>query len=157
MHPAADTLGLDGVTGRFLFLLLCVGCIGRAGMVDVKNKRCEAAGCMKRGLFGFDGEKARFCGAHRFEGERACWAAGPLTKAAPPRPQHPTRTRVVERWAPRRLTRRGLALRSLRWPWSLAPRVRHERRRRYLPCMVDSMLVMIMPSIVAAIEWPTHS
>jgi len=31
-----------------------------AGMVDVKNKRCEDGKCMKRPLFGFDGEKARF-------------------------------------------------------------------------------------------------
>lgn len=38
-------------------------------MVDVKNKRCEASGCMKRGLFGFDGERARFCGGHRLDGE----------------------------------------------------------------------------------------
>lgn len=41
-----------------------------AGMVDVKNKRCEAEGCMKRGLFGFDGERARFCGGHRLEGDK---------------------------------------------------------------------------------------
>lgn len=26
---------------------------------------------MKRGLFGYDGEKARFCGGHRLEGDRA--------------------------------------------------------------------------------------
>lgn len=37
-------------------------------MVDVKNKRCEEEECMKRGLFGYDGERARFCGTHRLQG-----------------------------------------------------------------------------------------
>jgi len=40
-----------------------------AGMVDVKNKRCEDGKCMKRPLFGFDGEKARFCKSHRLAGK----------------------------------------------------------------------------------------
>lgn len=40
-----------------------------AGMVDVKNKRCEQKECMKRGLFGYDGERARFCGTHRLHGK----------------------------------------------------------------------------------------
>ena len=44
------------------------GALCAAEMVDVKNKRCEADGCMKRGLFGYDGERARFCGGHRLEG-----------------------------------------------------------------------------------------
>lgn len=38
-------------------------------MVDVKNKRCEHEVCMKRGLFGYDGERARFCGTHRLKGQ----------------------------------------------------------------------------------------
>lgn len=38
-------------------------------MVDVKNKRCEEDMCMKRGLFGYEGEKARFCSRHRLEGQ----------------------------------------------------------------------------------------
>lgn len=54
-----------------LYRLWCVLDAGHSsGMVDVKNKRCEAPSCMKRGLFGFDGEKARFCGGHRLKGER---------------------------------------------------------------------------------------
>lgn len=40
-----------------------------AGMVDVKNQRCEKEGCMKRALFGYVGEKARFCGTDRLPGE----------------------------------------------------------------------------------------
>lgn len=43
--------------------------VDATGMMDVKNKRCEGEGCLKRGLFGFSGEKARFCSAHRLHGK----------------------------------------------------------------------------------------
>lgn len=35
------------------------------GMVDVVNKRCQHPGCKKRPVFGFEGEKGRFCSLHR--------------------------------------------------------------------------------------------
>lgn len=35
------------------------------GMVDVVNKRCQHTGCKKRPVFGFEGEKGRFCSLHR--------------------------------------------------------------------------------------------
>lgn len=34
-------------------------------MVDVVNKRCQHPGCKKRPVFGFEGEKGRFCSLHR--------------------------------------------------------------------------------------------
>lgn len=34
-------------------------------MVDVVNKRCQHVGCKKRPVFGFEGEKGRFCSLHR--------------------------------------------------------------------------------------------
>jgi hypothetical protein len=34
-------------------------------MIDVKNKRCEREGCGKTPNFAIDGEKPRFCSAHK--------------------------------------------------------------------------------------------
>jgi hypothetical protein len=38
-------------------------------MVDVVSRRCSANGCLKRPLYGFEGEQATFCAAHKIPGQ----------------------------------------------------------------------------------------
>jgi EsV-1-7 cysteine-rich motif len=37
-------------------------------MVDTSYRRCEAAACGKAPMYAYEGEKARFCSAHREPG-----------------------------------------------------------------------------------------
>ncbi|KAG5191422.1 EsV-1-7, partial [Tribonema minus] len=53
------------------------------GTVDTSYRRCEALGCTKWPLYAYEGEKARFCSAHREPGmndvrSRRCQHAGCL-------------------------------------------------------------------------------
>lgn len=61
---------------RMCFKQATFGCVGgpprfcvthkAADMIDVRNRRCEYAGCTKRPTYGVEGQKvARFCKAHR--------------------------------------------------------------------------------------------
>lgn len=70
-------MGWEALTPGVPTIALCVAVT--AGMIDVKNKHCESLTCMKRGLFGYEGQKARFCGSHRMTGWLSCRASCLLT------------------------------------------------------------------------------